>query len=203
MPTDKVAQLSDILRERNGYVSSESSIYVHALLPVGAFCRLKQVPELLFAFAEFCCSSKTSSCFPPPGAQLPRRRSRGCSSLGGWPAWPAASYSLVRPVDGVQQEPAGGWRMRRDLQAVAARVAELLGAAWSKCPLGSAPAWLSCASSGRAWRLWAARHSQEEAAPMGAPPLPRVLVLADFGGRLASMARGLLLSYIANLASLT
>ena len=28
---------------------------------------------------------------------------------------------------------------------------------------------------------------------MGAPPLPRVLVLADFGGRLASMARGLLL----------
>ena len=105
----------------------------------------------------------------------------------------AASYSLIRPVDGMQQVPAGGWRMRRDLQAVAARVAELLGAAWSKCPLGSAPAWLSCASSGRAWRLWAARHSQEEAAPMGAPPLPRVLVLADFGGRLASMARGLLL----------
>eukprot|EP00964_Phaeocystis_antarctica_P044584 scaffold25623_cov66-Phaeocystis_antarctica.AAC.2 len=68
-------------------------------------------------------------------------------------------------------------------------MAELLGAAWSKCPLRSAPAWLSCASSGRAWRLWAARHSQEEAAPMGAPPLPRVLVLADFGGRLASMAR--------------
>ena len=25
-----------------------------------------------------------------------------------------------------------------------------------------------CASSGRAWRLWAARHSQEEAGPLGA-----------------------------------
>eukprot|EP00964_Phaeocystis_antarctica_P134174 scaffold98401_cov21-Phaeocystis_antarctica.AAC.1 len=33
----------------------------------------------------------------------------------------------------------------------------------------------SCASSGRAWRLWAARHSQEEAEPLGAQPLPRVL----------------------------
>ena len=26
----------------------------------------------------------------------------------------------------------------------------------------------SCASSGRAWRLWAARHSQEEPGPFGA-----------------------------------
>ena len=33
----------------------------------------------------------------------------------------------------------------------------------------------SCASSGRAWRLRAARHSQEEADPLGAQPLPRVL----------------------------
>ena len=33
----------------------------------------------------------------------------------------------------------------------------------------------SCASSGRAWRLWAARHSQEEAGPLGARPLPSVL----------------------------
>ena len=32
-----------------------------------------------------------------------------------------------------------------------------------------------CASSGRAWRLWAARHSQEEASPLGAQPLPQVL----------------------------
>ena len=27
-----------------------------------------------------------------------------------------------------------------------------------------------CASSGRAWRLRAARHSQEETSPLGAPP---------------------------------
>ena len=33
----------------------------------------------------------------------------------------------------------------------------------------------SCASSGRAWRLWVARHSQEEPRPLGAQPLPRVL----------------------------
>ena len=32
----------------------------------------------------------------------------------------------------------------------------------------------SCASSGRAWRLRAARHSREEAGPLGAKPLPRV-----------------------------
>ena len=35
-----------------------------------------------------------------------------------------------------------------------------------------------CASSGRACRLWAARYSQEEAGPLGAQPLPRVLELA-------------------------
>ena len=33
----------------------------------------------------------------------------------------------------------------------------------------------SCASSGRAWRLWAARHSKKEAGPLSAQPLPRVL----------------------------
>ena len=33
----------------------------------------------------------------------------------------------------------------------------------------------SCASSRRAWRLWVARHSQGEAGPLGAPPLPRLL----------------------------
>ena len=36
----------------------------------------------------------------------------------------------------------------------------------------------SCASSGRAWRLRAARHSQAEAGPLGAQPLPPVLGLA-------------------------
>ena len=34
-----------------------------------------------------------------------------------------------------------------------------------------------CASSGRAWPLWAARHSQEEAGPLGAQPPLRVLKL--------------------------
>ena len=46
-----------------------------------------------------------------------------------------------------------------------------------QCPL-AVPQLGSCASSGRAWWLWAARHSQEEAGPLGAPPLPRVLELA-------------------------
>jgi hypothetical protein len=32
----------------------------------------------------------------------------------------------------------------------------------------AAPDLGSCASSGRAWWLWAARHSQEEAGPLGA-----------------------------------
>ena len=56
------------------------------------------------------------------------------------------------------------------------------GAALSECPpwqhpLGSTPARLpsgtrlSRACSGRAGRLWPARHSQEEAGPLSAPPL--------------------------------
>jgi hypothetical protein len=45
-------------------------------------------------------------------------------------------------------------------------------AVWAVPPLAS------CASSGRAWRLWAARYSQGEASPLGAQPLPRVLKLA-------------------------
>ena len=44
-------------------------------------------------------------------------------------------------------------------------------AAWSKCALWQVP----CASSGRARWLCAARPSQEEAGPLGAPPLPRAL----------------------------
>eukprot|EP00964_Phaeocystis_antarctica_P077326 scaffold47971_cov59-Phaeocystis_antarctica.AAC.1 len=36
----------------------------------------------------------------------------------------------------------------------------------------------SRASSGPAWLLWAARHSQGEAGPLGAQPLPRLLELA-------------------------
>ena len=42
----------------------------------------------------------------------------------------------------------------------------------------AAPPLGSCASSGRAWRLWAARHFQEEAESLGAQPLPQVLELA-------------------------
>jgi hypothetical protein len=47
---------------------------------------------------------------------------------------------------------------------------------------GQRPAWAlpqlgSCASPGRAWRLRSARYSQEEAGPLGALPLPRVLEL--------------------------
>ena len=38
------------------------------------------------------------------------------------------------------------------------------GAAWSESPPLAAPQLGSCASSGRAWRLWAARHSQGEPA---------------------------------------
>jgi hypothetical protein len=43
-----------------------------------------------------------------------------------------------------------------------------------KCPL-AVPQLGSCASSGRAWRLWAARHSRCEADPLRAQPLPRLL----------------------------
>ena len=50
-------------------------------------------------------------------------------------------------------------------------------AAWSSCPpwqrSSAAPA-----PSKRAWRLWAPRHSQEEAGPLGAQPVPRMLELA-------------------------
>ena len=39
----------------------------------------------------------------------------------------------------------------------------------------AAPQLGSCASSGCAWRLWAARHSYAEARPLGSQPRPRVL----------------------------
>ena len=39
----------------------------------------------------------------------------------------------------------------------------------------------SCTASARAWRLWAARHSQEEAEPLGAQPLLLGLELAASG----------------------
>eukprot|EP00964_Phaeocystis_antarctica_P097732 scaffold63814_cov63-Phaeocystis_antarctica.AAC.2 len=98
----------------------------------------------------------------------------------------------MRAVDGVQQERcpkpgpgsdpeyepesgAGGWRRRRAcrrrLRAWPSSSAQQHG---QSAPF-VVPQLGSCASSGRAWRLWAARHSQEEAGPLGAQPLPRVL----------------------------
>ena len=44
---------------------------------------------------------------------------------------------------------------------------------WSNSALLAAPELAFCAFSGRAWWLWAARHSQSEAQPLGAPPPPR------------------------------
>ena len=40
--------------------------------------------------------------------------------------------------------------------------------------LSAVPQLGSRASSGRAWRPWAARHSDEEASPLGAQPPPRL-----------------------------
>ena len=62
-----------------------------------------------------------------------------------------------------------------DLPSSLERAGLVGSTAWSKCPPLAVLQLGSCASSGRAWRLWAARHSQEEAGPLGAPPLPRVL----------------------------
>ena len=42
----------------------------------------------------------------------------------------------------------------------------------------SVPQLGSWASSGRAWRLWTAQHSDAEAGPLGAQPPPRVLELS-------------------------
>ena len=40
-------------------------------------------------------------------------------------------------------------------------------------PPGQCPSSAPLPPPGRAWRLWAARHSEEEAGPLGAQPLPR------------------------------
>ena len=65
----------------------------------------------------------------------------------------------------------------RRLRGDAARPRRPLGSAPSAAPqLGSC----YCASSGRAWWLRAARHSQGKAGPPGAPPPPRLLAPAGF-----------------------
>ena len=51
--------------------------------------------------------------------------------------------------------------------------AETCPTAWSKCPPLAMPQLGSCACSAHALRLRVARHSQDEAEPLGAPPLPR------------------------------
>jgi len=90
--------------------------------------------------------------------------------------------------------------VKEDFDMLRAEAAGITGeAVWSKLPLGSAPParllmFGGTASSGRAWRLRAARHSQEEAGPLGAQPLPRVLEwaaskAADFGAFLTTQAR--------------
>ena len=43
-----------------------------------------------------------------------------------------------------------------------------------KVPLLALPQLGSCASSGRTRRLWAARHSKEEAGQLDTQPLPRL-----------------------------
>ena len=55
-----------------------------------------------------------------------------------------------------------------DLPSSLERAGLVGSTAWSKCPPLAVLQLGSCASSGRAWRLWAARHSQEEAGPLGA-----------------------------------
>ena len=70
-----------------------------------------------------------------------------------------------------RDEGRGGCLQGKSAQGVADRGR----AAWSNALLGSARVG-ACASSGRAWHLWAARHSQEvKAGPLGAQLLPRLL----------------------------
>ena len=57
----------------------------------------------------------------------------------------------------------------------AAQLERLLCDSMIKAPPLAVPQLGSCAPSERAWRLWAARHSREEAGPLRAQPAPRVL----------------------------
>ena len=53
--------------------------------------------------------------------------------------------------------------------SIASTGSSILGKpAWARCPPLAVPQPGSRASSGGAWRLWAVRHSQEEAGPLGA-----------------------------------
>ena len=134
---------------------------------------------------------------PPRGSRAPSSRARSptpaatCSSCG-WSSGPAEARSrrrraprrLSRRV--AARTPRG---IERPSQRSTARGAASTRACTRPFPRPRAtqhgqsaplvaPALGACASSGRAWRFWAARHSQEEARPLSAQPLPRVLELA-------------------------
>ena len=66
-------------------------------------------------------------------------------------------------------------RATHDLQLLAHQVRSMVKVA----PL-AVPQLGSCTSSGRAWRLCAARHSQGEARPVGSQPRPQLLERAAF-----------------------
>ena len=71
------------------------------------------------------------------------------------------------------EEAAAARQVRQGAEARAATAVQRgQKAPWAAPQLGS------CASSGRTWRLWAARHSQGEARPLGPQQLPRMLELA-------------------------
>ena len=89
------------------------------------------------------------------------------------PAAPAELHGLLSALLGV---PDGAADMPSGECVPHESNLELLGsAAWSKCPPLAVPQLGSCASSGRAWRRWAARRSYTEAGPLSAQPLPLVL----------------------------
>ena len=56
------------------------------------------------------------------------------------------------------------------------------------------PQLVPCGSSGRAWRLWAAQHSQGEGWPLGSQPLPQVLEPAS--SRVAGFTRFIALAHL-------
>ena len=100
-----------------------------------------------------CSAAPPPRASPPPAARLP-----------GFVEEPDALNAETADVAAVQAGLEG-------LQALQVTRASQHG---QSAPL-AVPQLGSCASSGRAWRLWAARHSQEEVGSLGAPPPPRVL----------------------------
>ena len=101
---------------------------------------------------------------PPPGGGLPPPRGKPPPSRA--PAPPQRTPLKLAPRGGEgDASPSGLDQVDQQVEVPP----------W----LAAAPQLGSCASSGRDWRLWAARHSQGTGAgPLGAPPLPRLLELA-------------------------